>query len=159
MQAHIAAKTMDKYLLFGHILTVKFVEKESLHADVWKGANRRFKQTPWAKIAGNKLARPVSESAWAERIDKEQQRRVNRAEKLKELGYDFDAPALKSAPAPLPIEAAEQPEAIEGATEEDKTTTNGAPDAVEVEVEAVEEVVEPVKAKKGKAKKAKKAKV
>lgn len=149
---------MNKYLLFGHILTVKFVEKDQLHADVWKGANRRFKQTPWAKIAGNKLARPVSESAWEERIEKEKQRRVSRAEKLKELGYEYEAPALKAAPAPLPIEEAEKPEAVDAAPEEEKET-NGATEAVaEVEAETVDETPEPAKAKKGKAKKAKKAK-
>ena len=148
---------MDKYLLFGHILTVKFVEKDQLHADVWKGANRRFKQTPWAKIAGNKLARPVSESAWEERIEKEKQRRASRAEKLKELGYEYEAPALKAAPAPLPIEEAEKPEAIEAVPEEKET--NGVSEvAAEVEAEVADETPEPVKAKKVKAKKAKKAK-
>lgn len=144
---------MDKYLLFGHILTVKFVDKEQLHADIWKGANRRFKKTPWAKIAGNKLARPVSESAWEERIEKEKLRRASRAEKLKELGYEYEPPALKAAPAPLPVEIS-PPEAVEAPAEE----KNGAPEAVaEVEAEEVVEAVKPAKAKKGKAAKGKKA--
>jgi nucleolar protein 15 len=39
----IAAKTMDHYLLFGHILKCKVIPTESVPDGLWKGANRRFK--------------------------------------------------------------------------------------------------------------------
>jgi nucleolar protein 15 len=39
----IAAKTMDHYLLFGHILKCKVVPKDKVPERLWKGANRRFK--------------------------------------------------------------------------------------------------------------------
>ncbi|KAK1596056.1 uncharacterized protein LY79DRAFT_482384, partial [Colletotrichum navitas] len=44
--AEIVSKTMDSYLLFGHILKVKTVPRDQLHEDVWKGANKRFKKIP-----------------------------------------------------------------------------------------------------------------
>jgi nucleolar protein 15 len=163
-QAHIAAKTMDKYLLFGHILTVKFVGKDQLNANVWKGANKRFKQIPWNKIAGNKLARPLTEEAWEERNAKETKRRADRAEKLKAIGYEFEAPALKAAPAPAPVEAVEEkkPEAVEEAPAVEAPAAEEAPVVEEtvVETTVTEEVVEETpKSKKGKAgKKGKKAK-
>jgi nucleolar protein 15 len=39
----IAAKTMDHYLLFNHILRCKVIPKEQVPEGLWKGANRRFK--------------------------------------------------------------------------------------------------------------------
>ncbi|KAM0330471.1 hypothetical protein ACHAQA_003415 [Verticillium albo-atrum] len=153
--ADIAARTMNSYLLFGHILRVKLVPRDQLHADIWKGANRRFKKTPWGKIIGNKLARPLSESAWVEKISKEEARRLERAEKLKELGYEFEVPQLKQAPPPAVIEAAaveeaEETKAVEATPVVEETTI----------VEVVEEsaAVEKPKASKAKGKKAKKAK-
>lgn len=153
--ADIAARTMNSYLLFGHILRVKLVPRDQLHADIWKGANRRFKKTPWGKIMGNKLARPLSESAWVEKISREEKRRLERAEKLKELGYEFEAPALKQAPAPAALEAV----AAEGA--EEGKAVEAAPaveDATAVATMEEAAAVGKPKVSKAKGKKAKKAK-
>ncbi|RBQ80700.1 hypothetical protein VDGD_06981 [Verticillium dahliae] len=153
--ADIAARTMNSYLLFGHILRVKLVPRDQLHADIWKGANRRFKKTPWGKIMGNRLARPLSESAWVEKISREEKRRLERAEKLKELGYEFEAPALKQAPAPAALEAV----AAEGA--EEGKAVEAAPaveDATAVATMEEAAAVGKPKVSKAKGKKAKKAK-
>ncbi|KAI0453170.1 RNA-binding domain-containing protein [Xylaria acuta] len=124
--AEIVAKTMDNYLLAGHILKVKMVPKSQIHDKLWVGANRRFKKIPWNKMAGNRLKKPLSESAWTEKISKEESKRDKRAKKLLELGYEFEAPKLKSVhdtddstPA---LEAAEDgaPKAIEAAPEPDE---------------------------------------
>lgn len=166
--ADIAARTMDKYLLFGHILTVKVVPPAQVHADLFKGANRRFKVIPWNKMAGNQLERPLSESQWSAKISKEEKRRASRAEKLKAMEYEFDAPALKAAEAkpllengaeeaPKEIEAPptpEQPKAKKG-KKEAKAVKQAAEPAVEAETKPAEEAT-PQKAKKGK--KAKKTK-
>ncbi|KAL2759855.1 hypothetical protein ACRALDRAFT_1074028 [Sodiomyces alcalophilus JCM 7366] len=120
----IAAKTMDGYLLYNHILKVKTVPRDQLHEDVWKGANRRFKKTPWSKIEGKKLARPLTEAGWENRISREEKRRAKRAAKLKDLGYEFAPSQLKAPPAP--------PAAVEGT--EQKTVEEGEggkPEAIE----------------------------
>jgi nucleolar protein 15 len=106
--ADIAARTMDSYLLFGHILRAKTVRPEDVHPQLFKGANRRFKAIPWNAMAGRHLERPLGETKWQGKIAKEEQRRAARAEKLKEMmDYEFEAPALKAA------EAKQQPEQIE----------------------------------------------
>lgn len=95
--ADIVAKTMDSYLLFNHILKVKVVPDEQIPANLFKGANKRFKKVPWNKIAGRKLAQGASETTWNNRIEKEKKRRESKADKLKAIGYEFEAPQLKSA--------------------------------------------------------------
>ncbi|OLN92186.1 putative RNA-binding protein [Colletotrichum chlorophyti] len=151
--AEIVAKTMDNYLLFGHILKVKTVPREQLHEDIWKGANRRFKKIPWSKIAAGELARPRTESAWTNKVSVEEKKRLERAEKLKELGYEFEAPKLKQAvappPEPMAVDAPEEPKAIEAAPVEEKTAEEAAPAAEDKE----ETVEEKPKTTKGKAKK------
>jgi nucleolar protein 15 len=102
--ADIVAKTMDNYLLFGHILKCKVLPKEQIHEDLFKGANKRFKKVPWNKMAGKKLEKPLSETAWKGKISREKNKRAQQAEKLKALGYDFAPPDLKDAPAPAAIE-------------------------------------------------------
>ncbi|KAK4155111.1 hypothetical protein C8A00DRAFT_13851 [Chaetomidium leptoderma] len=131
--ADIAARTMDKYLLFGHILAAKVVPPAQVHPDLFKGANRRFKVVPWNKMAGNQLERPLSESQWQVKISKEEKRRASRAEKLKEMGYEFEAPALK---------AAEAKPMLENGTEEEPKAIEATPAADEAE-STEEQVAEP----------------
>jgi nucleolar protein 15 len=94
--AEIVAKTMDSYLLFNHILKVKLVPAEQVHGDLFKGANKRFKKVPWNKLEGRKLGQAVSEEKWDQRVEREEQRRKERADKMKAIGYEFDAPKVKT---------------------------------------------------------------
>lgn len=156
--ADVVAKTMDNYLLFGHVLRCKVVPPERVHKDLWKGANRRFKKVPYSKILGKELAKPVTQEGWERRVKKENKRRAAKAEKLKEMGYEFEAPALKEVPAPAPIEEAP---AGDAEAEPAQVEANGAKALPEpVEKEEPEKTEEPAaKAPKGKkAPKAKKAK-
>jgi len=126
---------MDAYLLFGHILRCKLVPKLQQHENLFKGANRRFSKVPWNKMEGRKLERPRTETAWGKRVEKEEERRASRAEKLKALGYEYDVPKMAA-----PVAEAREPEAagtIEdgaGAAEGDKApaageVANGEPDS------------------------------
>jgi nucleolar protein 15 len=123
---------MDSYLLFGHILKAKLVQPSQVHPELFKGCNRRFKVVPWNKMAGKQLELARSESAWKNKISKEEKRRAERAEKLKALGYEFEAPALKEAEAKAQIESTDETaKAIEAPAP--------APPAVEEQVKAIEE--------------------
>ena len=94
--ARIVADTMDNYLMFGHILRVKFIPKEQVHAELWKGATgRRFKKMPWNGIERGRL-KSADREQWAKRVEKEEQRRKEKADKLKKLGYEFDMPSIQS---------------------------------------------------------------
>ncbi|KYK58412.1 hypothetical protein DCS_05427 [Drechmeria coniospora] len=157
--AEIVAKTMDNYLLFGHILKVKMVPRNQAHEELFKGANRRFKKVPWNKMAGQKLSKPLTESAWEAKVEKERANRAAKAAKLKALGYEFDAPELKEVPAPAPIEEAKEEEvkAIEPAPAEkaDETAVAG---ATKVEAEGPSAEAATISAPKAKAAKAKASK-
>jgi nucleolar protein 15 len=139
--AEIVSKTMDNYLLFGHILKCRVIPKEQVHEDMFKDANRRFKKVPWNKMAGSKLNKPLTESAWANKVSKENSKRSKKAAKLKEIGYEFEAPEMKDVPAPAAIENGEETQAIEDVPAE-KEEAKVEEAKVEEPVEVVETVVE-----------------
>ncbi|KAL2829604.1 hypothetical protein BJY01DRAFT_123493 [Aspergillus pseudoustus] len=149
--AKIVAATMDNYLMYGHILKVKFIPSEQLHPELWKGANRRFKRTPWNRIEQKRLNKGKSRENWTKSIEQEQKRRLAKAEKLKELGYEFELPQLKSVDeVPFQEKAieGEEAKAVEGA-EETKAIEEAAPAPAPVEqAEKAEDT--PKKAKKAK---------
>lgn len=145
--AEIVSKTMDSYLLFGHILKCKVVPEEQVHAGLWEGANKRFKKVPWNKMEGRKLNAGLDEAGWEKRNAAEAARREEKKEKMKAIGYEFEAPALKSAKG-LPKRPREkvvidvEPEVAEEKAEEK---------VEEPKVEEVVKPVEPVKESKRKA--------
>lgn len=98
--AEIVAKTMNNYLLFGHILKCKTIPKEQIHEDLFKGANRRFKKVPWNKLVGKALEKPLTESAWEKKLSRERSKRAKQASKLEGMGYTFESPPLKDVPSP-----------------------------------------------------------
>jgi len=102
------------------------VPKSQIHEKLWAGANKRFKQVPWNKMAGNRLKKPLTESAWAARISKEEQKRNERAKKLSELGYEFEAPKLKTVE-----DLKKTPAAIEAADDEAQKAIEAAPPAAD----------------------------
>ncbi|KAJ5745491.1 hypothetical protein N7520_010673 [Penicillium odoratum] len=147
--AKIVAETMDNYLMYSHILKCKFVPQDQLHPEVWKGANRRFKKTPWNRIEKKRLEKGKTREQWTKRIEQEQKRRQSKIDQLKALGYEIDLPQLKSV-ADVPIQ--EAPKAIEA------TETAEVSEAVEAPTEEPVKVIEapvvkeetPKKVKKGK---------
>ncbi|KAJ5787353.1 Nucleotide-binding alpha-beta plait [Penicillium paradoxum] len=147
--AKIVADTMDNYLMYGHIVKCKFVPKEQLHPEVWKGANRRFKVTPWNRIEKKRLEKGKTREQWEKRIESEQKKREAKANKMKALGYEIDLPQLRSVE-DVPIQ--EAPKAVEAAEATETTETIEA--ATEEPAKAIEAPAPtedtPKKAKKGK---------
>ncbi|KAJ5542040.1 Nucleotide-binding alpha-beta plait [Penicillium sp. DV-2018c] len=147
--AKIVASTMDNYLMYGHIVKCKFVPKEQLHPEVWKGANRRFKVTPWNRIEKKRLEKGKTREQWSKSIESEQKKRQAKLNKLKALGYEIDLPQLKSVD-DVPVQ--EAPKAVEAA--EATETTGAVQAAAEEPVKAIEAPAPtddtPKKAKKGK---------
>ena len=128
--AKIVAETMNNYLMFGHILKTQFIEKDQVHEAMWKGANRRFKKVPWNKIEGRKLSAGAGREEWEKRIERENERRASKADKLKEIGYEFEAPELKGVDAVPVKEGKEDAETTEETLiEESKTVVTSPPHA------------------------------
>ena len=76
--AKIVANTMDNYLMFGHILKCKYAPQESLHPDLWKGANKRFKRVPYTMLEKKALEAPKTAKQWEKKNAKEQKKREQR---------------------------------------------------------------------------------
>jgi nucleolar protein 15 len=132
--ADIVAKTMNNYLMFGHILKVRRVPDEQLHPDLWKGAGKRFKVIPRARIEARRMAQPKGREYWREKIDKEEAKRKEKAAMLKELGYDFVMPEIRKVE-DVPMKDIEEATVAE-------VTVEDAPKAIEEKETVVEDPVE-----------------
>jgi len=135
---------MDNYLMFGHILKAKFVAKEQVHENLFKGAGKRFKKVPWNRIERMQLAGADRET-FKDRVTREEKRRKSKAAQLKELGYEFKAPALRQVDE-VPVQSVKEVEA----GEEQKTIEAPAADDAKIESAAK---VEPTPVEEKKAKK------
>ncbi|KAI1974671.1 nucleolar protein [Ophidiomyces ophidiicola] len=151
--AKIVADTMHNYLMFGHILKCEYRPQDSVHPEIWKGANRRFKKVPWNQIEKQQLDAGKTREQWSKKIGKEESKRAAKAEKMKALGYEIDLPKLTSVdvvPVQKTLAEAEEP-AIQNIADE-------TPKALEAPPKKGEEEV-PIKEKsKSSGKKAKKTK-
>ena len=94
--AKIVANTMDNYLMFGHILKCKHAPQESLHPALWKGANKRFRKVPYIMLQKRALEAPKTAEQWETKNAKEQKKREQKAEKMKDFGYEMKLPRLKN---------------------------------------------------------------
>ncbi|KAF2461380.1 hypothetical protein BDY21DRAFT_331950 [Lineolata rhizophorae] len=167
--ADIVARTMDKYLLFGHLLQVRVIPPEQVHPNLFRGANKRFKAVPRNRIEARHLRYGMVREGWERRLTREEARRQSKLEKLKDMGYEFNAPTLKAvdqvpSKKAQPAEAAEaqEPKAIADKPADEETLSLGAeekdPEAVKVTETKVMKpsktskstVVEKTKVKKGK---------
>ncbi len=123
--ADIVARTMNNYLMFGHILKCSLIPKEQVHENLFKGAGTRFKVDPRNKKAGLAMERGAEREVWEKRVEKENKRRTGRSKDLKETyGYEFNAPAVKSvkdASKPLEVEASEPQQLLTEAPAETKS--------------------------------------
>ncbi|KAK9450447.1 uncharacterized protein V1518DRAFT_413867 [Limtongia smithiae] len=97
--AQIVAETMNNYLLFGHLLKVSVVPPEKVHAKLFVGADKKFKQIPGAKLAKHRHDKKRTIDDLKKLVDREEKRRKTKQDKLAELGIDYviPAPALKTA--------------------------------------------------------------
>lgn len=93
-------------------------------------------------MQGKEMERPKLEKQWERSIQRENKKRAARAKKLEALGYEFNAPEVKSVTEAKAIaEAEEAPKAIEAppAAAEAEAEAEAAPVEAAVEESAVEE--------------------
>lgn len=113
--AKVVADSMDNYLMFGHILKCKYIPAESVHTEMFKGANRKFQQTPWNRIEKKRLDTPKTRDKWSKAVEREESKRSKKAEKLAALGYEFEMPKLKAVDE-VPVQ--KKPAALENSNEQ-----------------------------------------
>lgn len=85
--AKIVAETMNNYLLFGHLLQCRIVSGKQLHAELFKGAGKKYAIVPWAKIAAKKFNERTEKEGQTEEAKK---RLEACKEKCSALGIDYD---------------------------------------------------------------------
>lgn len=126
--AQIVAKTMDKYLLFGHILQVRIVPREQVKESLFKG--RRKRPAPHNRLEAGRLGRGMVREAWEKRVEREEARRADKAKKLEELGYAFEMPSVKAVKE-VPVKAKQIEAApVHGVGIEETTAVESAPPEV-----------------------------
>jgi hypothetical protein len=87
--AEIVAETMDGYLIHPHRIVCKVVE---VNENVWKGGNKVFKRIPWTRINREKVEAKRTNEGWESLVKRDEERSWERAEKIKDLGINYEAP-------------------------------------------------------------------
>jgi len=89
--AQIVAETMDNYLLMGHILTCRVIPKDSVHPELWVGANRKWRVVPTYRLTQAQHNKPRTEEQQRAAEKRLMKRQAARKRKLAEAGivYDF----------------------------------------------------------------------
>ncbi|TCD61655.1 hypothetical protein EIP91_008124 [Steccherinum ochraceum] len=103
--AQIVADTMDNYLLMGHILTCKTIPKDEVHAELWVGANRKWRKVPQDRISRLEHNKPRTEQEQNRAEKRLLKRQAEKKRKLAEAGIDYDFDAISYKKKPKPTEA------------------------------------------------------
>ncbi|TPX64411.1 hypothetical protein SpCBS45565_g05901 [Spizellomyces sp. 'palustris'] len=90
--AKIVAETMDNYLLFNHLLRCKFLPEDRIHPETWKGADKKFKVIPRAKLQREKHNKPPSKETHDRQVKSLLEKESNKRARLQTLGIDYDFP-------------------------------------------------------------------
>jgi nucleolar protein 15 len=146
--AHIVALTMNKYILFNRTLVCHVVENDKINANLWIGANRKFREVPWRDIAKRQMNAKKTPEEKQKKLKELQGKEKKKMAKLAAMGINYEysgyaepkakkakvetkSPAAKSAVAPV---AAPTSSGKKAAVVEEKK------DAKKVEVKKVEAV-------------------
>ncbi|SMY29642.1 unnamed protein product [Zymoseptoria tritici ST99CH_1A5] len=146
--ADIVARTMDKYLLFGHLLQARTIPLDQVKEGLFsKQGAKGGKVRPRNRIEGGILKRGTDRETWGKRVGKEEKRRSGKGKKLEELGYEFEMPEVKGVES-VPVQQQAVEGAVEGAIEGKPAVDPKEVIVDEVEEKKIEEKVEEKKEKR-----------
>ena len=90
--AAIACNALNGYVMFGQVLKCNIMRRADIHADLFKGCDKKFRTIPWQTIAVEKHDKPLTEAEAVRR-----QSRLLRGEKIRRkkiadagIEYEFD---------------------------------------------------------------------
>lgn len=95
--ARIAAEAMDGHFMFAQRLTVRCLKRGEVHPELFKGANRKFKQIPWRKIEAERHNRQRTPQEHAKRVATLLRRDRKRRERISSAGIDYEYDGLEAA--------------------------------------------------------------
>lgn len=88
--AEIVVETMHNYLLFNQLLQCRLVPNEKVHADCFKGANRKFKVVPWNLINRKKHNAEKTSEELEKLKERLAERKKTLESKLQQSGIQYD---------------------------------------------------------------------
>ncbi|KAI7838449.1 hypothetical protein COHA_007712 [Chlorella ohadii] len=87
--AKIASAAMDGYMLFSQKLASRVLPADEVHPDMFKGANRVFKQVPWQKIERERQNRDRTAAEAEKRARQAVERDERRQRRIAQAGIDY----------------------------------------------------------------------
>ncbi|GAX83647.1 hypothetical protein CEUSTIGMA_g11071.t1 [Chlamydomonas eustigma] len=94
--AQVAAEAMNGYFLFSQKLDVKLMPVDKIHPELFKGANRRFKNVPWSKLERRRHDKELTPAELARRVSRAIKKDKERQKKILEAGIEYEYPSLGS---------------------------------------------------------------
>ena len=76
---------MDGYMFFGQKLQCRVMKRHEVHPELFKGANRVFKNVPWKKIEMERHNKEITEENVAKRRKTATKKDKKREERIKEV--------------------------------------------------------------------------
>lgn len=95
--ARIAAEAMDGHFMFAQRLSVRCLRRAEVHPELFKGANRKFKQVPWRKIEAERHNRDRTPREHAARVAALLRKDRKRAAAIAAAGIDYEYEGLAAA--------------------------------------------------------------
>ncbi|VFQ81312.1 unnamed protein product [Cuscuta campestris] len=92
--AKIVAETMDKYLLFEHVLQVNLIPPERVHPKLWRRVNRKFIPVDWVAIERNNLDKMRTWEEHKKLVDGIKKKDRKRVKKMEAAGIDYECPEV-----------------------------------------------------------------
>lgn len=105
--AKIVAETMHGYLMGMHVLQCRQLHSHEMHADLWNGANRRFRNRDKTGVHAKKVNRKRTPAEQQKRLASLIRLEGRKRARLAALGIDYDFPGYANKPT-----VGEQPETI-----------------------------------------------
>lgn len=103
--AQIVADAMDGYMMLGQKLQCRVLNREEVHQDLWKGANRVFKRIPWAKVEAKRHNKERTPAEEALRLKRALSRDKKRLQRLRTLGIEYNYAPLGAQQQPQQLDA------------------------------------------------------
>jgi nucleolar protein 15 len=91
--AKVVADAMDGYMFFGQKLQSRVMNRNEVHPEIFKGANRVFKKVPWKKLEVERHNKEVDEEVAAKRTKTAEKRDKARKDRIKDAGIDYEFPS------------------------------------------------------------------
>jgi nucleolar protein 15 len=94
------ARTM--HFAMHRIHHLQLMKQEDLHPALFQGANKKFRNVPWAKIERQRHDKELSPKEYAQRIARALRRDRLRQQKIAKAGIEYEYPSLAAQMPSLP---------------------------------------------------------